>query len=111
MSQATGNAKVLEFSGPFVTIRRKSGLRGLVAGGGEVRLPLKSIAFLEWSPPSGINPGFIRLNTGAYARLQGNVLRPAFMDAVNDQYSVVFARSQLSAFSQLRDEIDLAIAG
>lgn len=111
MSEANGTNGSIHFDGRFVTIKPKRGLTGMLSGRSEVRVPLKSISQMEWSGASALKSGYVRVCTNGMTPLQGNAIRPAFLDAAQDPNSIVFNKKQQDAMSRLRDDIDEALAG
>ena len=111
MIQALGTNGSIQFDGRFVTVQPKGGLIGAFSGKSAVRLPLKSIASVEWGQPTAMKNGYIRICTNGMMPLQGTPLRPAFMDAGSDPNSIVFARKHLDQFSAFRDELEEALVG
>lgn len=109
MTSAKGNVKTISFDGQFVTISANRSLLGALSGGGELRFPIRAISVIEWSDAAVTKNGFIRINTGD-APLKGSIIRPAFMDAIQDSNSVVFKRGQSTQFGAVRNEIELAMA-
>lgn len=111
MIEAVGANGKVTFDGRFVEIQPKGGLVGMFSGKSPIRVPLKSVAVVEWGQPTGMKNGYIRICTSGMYPLQGTPMRPAFMDAAQDSNSVVFTKKHLNDFSALRDEIEEAMAG
>lgn len=109
MSEAVGKTGILHFDGSMVRVAPK-GIASAVRGKREVRLPLTSVHHVEWKNASLMDNGYIRMNTGD-ADIKGEFGTPASTIAVQDGNSIVFARSQQSAFEAIRDEIEQALAG
>jgi hypothetical protein len=102
----TGN---VEFDGQFVTIVRRSILSRLTVGKGEKRVPIVSIAAVQWKPAGLLTNGYIEFSIAG-----GNESRSRFghatRDAVRNENAVVFTRGQQASFETLRKEVDMAIA-
>lgn len=112
MRSAQGVNGIVTCDGRFVTLSPPKGLLGgmKARGAGERRFALKSISMVEYSAPTRMKNGYIRFVTGGLQPLQGSPTRPAFMEAMNDANSIVFASKHEKSMSAIRDEIDLAIA-
>lgn len=109
MSEAVGKTGSLHFDGSFVRIAPK-GLASAIRSKREVRLPLASIHHVEWNKASVMDNGYIRMNTGD-ADIRGEFGKPASTFALQDGNSILFVRSQQTAFEAIRDEIEAALAG
>jgi hypothetical protein len=107
--EVKGHNGTVVWDGTFVTIRRKGFLARATVGKGEKRIPVGSITAVQWKPAGGLVNGFIQFTIGG-----GNETRSRFgaqtMDAVHDENSVIFVKSQMRAFEALRAEIEQAIA-
>ncbi|HEY2088586.1 MAG TPA: DUF4429 domain-containing protein [Mycobacterium sp.] len=107
--EAKGHGGQIEFDGQFVTITRKGFLARSTSGKGEKRIPLYSIAAVQWKPAGPVMNGFIQFTVPG-----GNEARARFgrqtSSAVQDENSVVFTRQQMPAFEKIRAAIDGAIA-
>jgi len=112
MSKARGFNGEIEFDGTFVILRPIPGFLGKLRdkNRGERRFAVKNIMMLDYSNPSGIKAGYIRILTAGMTALRGNPMRPAFLDAAEDPNAIVFKARDRADVSRVRDEIDLAIA-
>jgi len=92
------------FDGSMVVIRRSGAMARLTLGKGEKRIPLRSIAAVQFKP-AGMVRGFIQFTIPG-----GNERRSKFgsqtTDAAKDENSVLFNTGQQSAFEALRDAIE-----
>lgn len=105
MTEAKGKSRIISFDGRFVTIAPNRSLMGAVNGGPTLRIPISKVEQIEFSPRSMTKNGYIRINTGQPV-LTGTLMRPAFMDAIQDPNSVLWSSSSADrAFAQLYDEL------
>lgn len=95
------------FDGRVVSISR-SGLGAVTIGKGEKRIPVSSIAAVQWKPCTVTTRGYIQFTIPG-----GNERRAQFgkgtIDAAKDENSVLFKRSQEADFQQLRSAIEAQI--
>lgn len=113
MSKATGYNAEIDFDGSFVTLRPIKGLIGSIksSGRGERRIPVRSIIMVEYAAATAMKPGYVRLLTAGMTTLWGTPMRPAFLEATHDPNAVLFKTRHAAGIAQVRNEIDLAIAG
>lgn len=106
---AKGRNGTLHFDGQFVTIARSGFLARGTIGKGEKRIPVSSIAAVQWKPAGAMANGFIQLTLPG-----GNEKQSRFghqtADAVTDENSVVFTRKQMPDFEVVRNALESAIA-
>jgi hypothetical protein len=109
MIEAKGHNGQVSFDGVFVTITRSGFMARASVGKGEKRIPLASVAAVQWKPAGAVTNGFIQFTVPG-----GNEKRSTFghqtRDAVSDENSVLFTRKQMPQFEAFRAEIDRAIA-
>jgi hypothetical protein len=107
--EVKGHNGTVIFDGDFVTIRRSGFMARATIGKGEKRIPLGSIAAVQWKPAGAMMNGFISFTLGG-----GNETRSRFgsqtFDATKDENSVVFVKKQMPEFDALRNEVEQAIA-
>ena len=107
---ANGYTGQVHFDGTYIiTITGKGFVARLFVGKGEKRIPLGSVASVQWEPAGGRVNGFIQFEIPG----QGGT-RSAFgrqtSDAARDENSVVFTARQMPEFERVRWVIDQAIA-
>jgi hypothetical protein len=104
-----GHTGQVSFDGFFVTIHRKGFRARAVVGKGEKRIPLPSIAAVQWKPAGGMVNGFIQFTVPG-----GNERRSSFgsqtTDAAKDENSVVFTKKQMPDFEKLRAAVEQAMS-
>jgi hypothetical protein len=99
----------LEFDGQMVTISRRGFVARMTIGKGEKRVPLRSIAAVQWKP-AGIVNGYIEFTIpGGNERQAGGLGRQTHRASSNEN-SITFTRRQQAAFSAIRDEIEQAMS-
>lgn len=110
MISAKGVNGTVHFDGQFVTIERTGFLARLTVGKGQKRIPLRSIASIQWKPPGLAVNGYIEFSVAG-----GNESRSRFgtatFDATKNENAVVVMLQQVPAFDVLRAAIDGALAG
>jgi hypothetical protein len=99
----------ITFDGRMVTINHSTVMGRLTAGKGEKRVPISSIAGIEWKPPGMGVRGFIRFT------IPGGIERTSRLghrtqEAARDENAVLFGRTQVGEFEQMRNAIERAIA-
>lgn len=106
---AEGHNGQVVFDGQFVTITRKGFLARATVGKGEKRIPLASVAAVQWKPAGAMVNGFI-----AFTVPGGNEGRSKFgsqsFDAAKDENAVMFTKKQQVAFEGLRQDVEAGIA-
>src|ERR1017187_2857597 len=107
--EARGHNGQAAFDGQFVTITRRGFLARASVGKGTKRIPVSQIAAVQWEPAGPLVNGFIQFT------LPGGMERRSRMgrqtkSAVDDENSVIFTRSQMPAFDQLRAAIEAELA-
>lgn len=107
--EVKGHTGTIVWDGDFITIKRTGFLARASVGKGEKRIPLASITAVQWKPAGAMVNGYIQFTLGG-----GNETRSRFgsatTDAAKDENSVVFTKSQMAAFDELRSAIERAIA-
>ncbi|MEU3681471.1 DUF4429 domain-containing protein [Streptomyces sp. NPDC030592] len=108
MLQAQGQGGQITFDGQNVTITREGFLGRVTHGRSDKRIAITSISAVQWKPAGAMVNGFIQLSIGGADRqaLKGS----RTMNAAQDENSVVFTKKQQSAFEELRNALDQAIA-
>lgn len=106
---AKGVTGTITFDGRMVTINHSTVMGRLTAGKGEKRVPISSIAGIEWKPPGMGVRGFIRFT------IPGGIERTSRLghrtqEAARDENAVLFGRTQVGEFEQMRNAIERAIA-
>lgn len=106
---AKGINGTVTFDGRMVTISHSGVMGRMTAGKGAKRVPVSSIAAVEWKPPSFGVRGFLRLT------IPGGIERTSRVgkrteDAAKDENSVVFGKTQLADFERVRAAMEGAIA-
>lgn len=95
---ARGQNGIVTFDGVTVAILR-TGMSRVLAGSGEKLIPIAAVGAVQMRPAGPLISGFIRF---APAGEQQSRLR-------TDEYSVVFGRSQATAFTHLGRAVEAAI--
>jgi hypothetical protein len=93
----------------MVTISHSGMLGRMTAGKGEKRVPVTSIAGVEWKPPGFGVRGFIRFTIPGGIERTSRVGRRT-QDAARDENSVLFGSTQRAEFERLRDAVEAALA-
>jgi len=93
----------------MVTISHSGVLGRMTAGKGEKRIPVSSIAGVEWKPPGFGVRGFIRLTVPGGIERTSQVGKRT-QAAARDENSVVFGKTQLADFERVRAAIEEAVA-
>ncbi|RKN31198.1 DUF4429 domain-containing protein [Micromonospora musae] len=108
MVSANGYTGQVHFDGTYITITRKGFMARHFVGKGEKRIPLGSVASVQWKPAGLVN-GFIQFEIPG----QGGT-RSAFgrqtSDAARDENSVVSTARQMPEFERVRWVIGQATA-
>jgi hypothetical protein len=109
MTEVKGHTGSVRFDGEFITIIRKGFLARAGVGKGEKRIPIASVAAVQWKPAGRLVNGYIEFSISG-----GNEGRSRFgsatTDAARNENAVIFTRKQMSGFAELRSEIEAAIA-
>ncbi len=116
MISARGVNGTVSFDGRMITISHMNVRRRLFTGGGEKRVPLSSLAAVEWKStwPGWFGDlggrGFIRFT------LPGGIEHTARIGnrtgrALRDENSVLFSQAQQPDFERVRDAIEKALPG
>jgi hypothetical protein len=99
--EAEGHGATVRFDGQTVTLLP-------TVGNGKKSIPLSSIIAVQWKPAGRATKGFIQFtvpgDTESRSRSGSQTT-----NAVADENSVVFTRSQAKDFEQLRDAVQVAI--
>jgi hypothetical protein len=107
--EVEGHTGQVTFDGFFVTIHRKGFRARAIVGKGEKRIPLPSIAAVQWKPAGAMVNGFIQFTVPG-----GNERRSKFgsqtTDASKDENSVVFTKRQMPDFAKLRAAVEQAMS-
>lgn len=106
---AKGVNGTVTFDGRMVTISHSGALGRMTAGKGEKRVPVSSIAAVEWKPHGFGVRGFIRLTIPGGVERTSRVGKRT-VDSEKDENSVVFGKTQLADFERVRAAIEDAIA-
>jgi len=106
---AKGVNGTVSFDGRMVTITHSGVLGRMTAGKGEKRIPVSSIAGVEWKPPGLGVRGFLRLTVPGGIERTSRVGKRT-QDAAKDENSIVFGKTQLADFERVRTAIEDAIA-
>lgn len=106
--EATGVTGTVTFDGRFVVINRSGMMARMTVGKGEKRIPLRSIAAIQFKP-AGMVRGFIQFTIPG-GNEQRSRMGSQSKDAAKDENSVLFNKGQEAAFEQLRDAIEAQIA-
>lgn len=108
--EAHGVNGQVAFDGMFVTITRKGLAARATVGKGEKRIPVRSVAAVQWKPAGFATNGYIQFTVSG-----GNENRARFgkqtVDAAKDENSVVFSKGHQGEFEALRSAIEAVIAG
>lgn len=105
---AKGTNGTLAFDGSFVTITR-TGLARLTIGKGDKRIPLTSIAGVEWKPAGPLAYGFLQISIPGGVEQRSKFGTRTF-NAYGDENTVTFTRPQEPSFERVRRAIEQAIA-
>jgi hypothetical protein len=109
MGSASSRFGSVSFDGDYVTIQPKGGLVGALSGKKTVRIPLRSIKYIQFHAAGMVAEGFFCVNTGQQDH-GGSLGQPAALEAKNDPNAILFGRSAEREFVALRDEVEVAIA-
>lgn len=109
MTEAKGKNGQVQFDGRFVTITRIGFRARISVGKGEKRIHIASISSVQWKPAGPFSFGFIQFGMAG-----ANEVRSRFgsqsSGAAKDENSVTFGMAQQSAFEELRNAVDEALA-
>lgn len=97
------------FDGVYVVITRSGWRARTTIGKGEKRIPVASIASVQWKPAGPLMSGFIQFETAGMGGTRSRSGSQTY-DAAKDENSVLFTRKQQAAFEQLRAAVEQAIA-
>ena len=106
---ATGLGGRVVFDGKFVTIYREGFFARSTIGKGEKRIPLKSIAAIQWKAPTALNNGYIEFSIPGGNETRSRVGQQ-YLDAAKNENAVVLRKKDGPAFEELRAAIENAIA-
>lgn len=106
---AKGVTGTITFDGRMVTISHSGIVGRMTAGKGEKRVPVSSIAGVEWKPPGFGVRGFLRITVPGGIERTSRVGKRT-EDAAKDENSVVFSKTQRPDFERIRTAIEDAIA-
>jgi hypothetical protein len=87
------------------SIVRKGFLARASVGKGEKRIPLASIAAIQWKPAGALVNGYIEFTVPG-GRENKSRMGHATTDAAHNENAVVFTKSQMPAFADLRTVIE-----
>jgi hypothetical protein len=99
----------VRFDGQFVIISRDGWRARSTIGKGEKRIPVASLASVQWKPAGGLVNGFIQFETAGQGGTRSRAGNQT-VEAAKDENSVLFTKKQMPAFEQLRAAVDQAIA-
>lgn len=106
---AVGHNGQVSFDGSTVTISRKGGLARMTVGKGSKAIAVQHITAVQVKPATAMMNGFIQFTMSG-----GNERRSKFgsqtKDAVHDENSVMFRKSQANDFERIRSAIQQRIA-
>lgn len=106
--QAEGVSGVVEFDGRYITLRRKGLLARATVGKGEKRIPLKSVAAIQWKPAGTWMNGYMEFSLPGAVESRSR-FGNATVDAAKNENAVVFTVHQMDKFEELRDAIEEAM--
>lgn len=99
--QIVGYTGQVVFDGKTVTISRKSAIAKINFGfAGEKRIPVSNIISVQYKEASAMLNGYIQFATAAGESVG------SLAAATQDENSVVFTKSQSSAFARLREQVE-----
>lgn len=101
--RAEGVNGQVELDGGMVSIQRSGMMAKATVGGGEKRIPVKSIQAVQLKPASKLSRGFIQFSLG------GSDAKGRAKDAAKDENSVLFTGKQQADFEALRSAVEQAI--
>lgn len=104
MIQAKGVNGQVSFDGNVVEIKRSGLLARATVGGGEKRIPVKSITAVQWKNPGMGTRGFIQFTITGGKESKGRAT-----DAAKDENSVLFTKKQADEFAELRAAVESAV--
>lgn len=105
LRQVDGYTGQVVFDGKTVTISRKGAMAKLSFGfAGEKRIPVSNIISVQYKEASAMLNGYIQFATAAGESVG------SLAAATQDENSVVFTKSQNSAFAQLREQVESAMS-
>ncbi|WIB42678.1 DUF4429 domain-containing protein [Curtobacterium sp. MCLR17_058] len=108
MGSASSKYGVISFDGDYITIQPK-GIASTLAGKKAVRIPLRSVNYIQFESAGRIAEGFFCVNVGQQDH-RGTLTQPAMLEARHDPNALLFGRSAEKEFAALRDEVESAIA-
>jgi Short C-terminal domain/Domain of unknown function (DUF4429) len=102
--EAKGANRRIEFDGQMITITER-----FIERHKTKTISISSVTAVQWKPATLMGPGFIQFTISGGKELQSKITKQV-QEAMNDENSVVFRRSQAAAFEQLRDAVHEAIS-
>jgi hypothetical protein len=106
---AAGTNGQISVDADWVTLHRKGFNARLQVGKGEKRLPIGTIAGVQWKPAGAMVDGFIQFSVPG-GNEKRSALGSATKGARQDENSVTFRRGQQPDFEQVREFVEQAIA-
>ncbi|MDQ5860667.1 MAG: DUF4429 domain-containing protein [Actinomycetota bacterium] len=106
--EARGYNGTLEFNGKMVVIKRTGLMARLSTGLGEKRIPVRSIAAVQWKEPGIVN-GFISFTIPGGVEKQSR-FGSQTKSASQDENSIIVTWKQVEGFKEIRDAIEAAIS-
>ena len=106
---AAGSNGQISVDGDFITMHRKGFSARLQVGKGEKRLPISTIAGVQWKPAGGLVEGFIQFSVPGGNERRSS-LGSATKNARQDENSVTFNKKQQPAFEEVRTFIETSLA-
>lgn len=105
LPQIDGYTGQVVFDGKTVTISRKGAIAKINFGfAGEKRIPVSNIISVQYKEASAMLNGYIQFATAAGESVG------SLAAATQDENSVVFTKSQSSAFAKLREQVESAMS-
>ncbi len=98
----------ISFDGATITILRKGFIARATLGKGERRIPVGSVASVQWKP-AGIINGYLQLGIPGSVERRSGFGRQT-RDASHDENAIVFHTRQQAAMERVRAAIEAAIA-
>lgn len=110
MISAKGSSGTIEFDGETVRIRRAGFMAKLSAGSKDKTIPLSQISAVEYTAPTRVTTGMIRIVHAGMQAPAGPAGPQKVLAGGGDPDAVAFPRKQVEEFDRVRKAIEDAVA-
>lgn len=110
MITAKGHNGTVTFDGRFVIITREGVLARMTMGKGEKKIPLRSLAAVQWKEPGSLVNGYIQFTISG-GREVNKTKGSRTIAAGQDENSVIVIKQHAAEMRAVKDAIEDALAG